>query len=60
MNSATGLKLWEETPVTRNFSEQMLKLKVALNTGNARATELVFSTVGEYKLQRVLKVSKKR
>lgn len=46
----------EETPVTRNFSEQILKLKVALNTGNARTTELVFSTVGEYKLQRVLKV----
>ena len=27
-----------------------------MNTGNARTTELVFSTVGEYKLQRVLKV----
>ena len=50
------IEVVEETPVTRNFSEQMLKLKVALNTGNARATELVFSTVGEYKLQRVLKV----
>lgn len=50
------IEVVEETPVTRNFSEQILKLKVALNTGNARTTELVFSTVGEYKLQRVLKV----
>ena len=50
------IEVVEETPVTRNFSEQILKLKVALNTGKARTTELVFSTVGEYKLQRVLKV----
>ena len=56
MSSAIGLKSVEETPATRNFTTDNLKLKVALNTGVARSTELVFKTVGEYKLQRVLKV----
>lgn len=50
------IEVVEETPATRNFTTDNLKLKVALNTGVARSTELVFKTVGEYKLQRVLKV----
>lgn len=51
------IEVVEDTPATRSFAEDVLKLKVALNTGNARTTELVFSTIGEYKLQRVLTVS---
>lgn len=51
------IEVVEEAPATRSFTTGNLKLKVAFNTGNARKTELVFSTVGEYKLQRTLTIA---
>lgn len=47
----------EKTPSTRSFTEDNLILKVALNAGMARSTQLVFNAVGEYSLQRVMMVS---
>lgn len=51
------IEVVEEVPATRSFTTDNLKLKIALNTGNARTADLVFNTVGEYKLQRVLTVT---